>query len=135
MTSRNIEGASARNLDPAAERARLAAAHADKAEIELHIMRGELILAEDVERIVGSIVLAARSHLLAVPERASPILASKKHTQEEIADVLHKEIERALRDLSVDPQSVREKCTEDKGPTARPLRPSTKNKGERMGGK
>lgn len=117
-------------LDPVYERARLAAAHADKAEIELHIMRGSLILAEDVERIVGSLVLSVRSHVLSIPGRVSSVLASKPHTQEEISDLLSREIERALRDLAVDPRRIREKCTEDNGSLAGSVGSSSPRQGQ-----
>lgn len=61
-------------LDPAAERAALDRARRLLAEQELARRAGSLIPADDVFELGARMVLAFRSHCLALPDRAAPLL-------------------------------------------------------------
>ena len=61
------------NLDEA--RIRLLAAQAEAREMLNEQMRGEAILAEDMEAAVGALVASTRAKLLALPAKLGPVLA------------------------------------------------------------
>lgn len=63
-------GASGGGLDLVAERARLAAAQADKTELDLAVKRGQLVNAETLGRHYVGLITAARNRLRGVPSKA-----------------------------------------------------------------
>jgi hypothetical protein len=64
-------------LNPAAERARLDAAKAELAELELAKRRGELIDPAEAERILIALFGALSQRLQAIPRKAAPELAAE----------------------------------------------------------
>lgn len=61
-------------LDYNAERTRLTKLQADKQELEIKIMEGELLRADDVKSTWANIFNQIKSNLLAVPTRAATML-------------------------------------------------------------
>jgi terminase small subunit / prophage DNA-packing protein len=51
------------------ERARLAKLQADKVEIELAELRGEVVRSEDVARVMQAHIIGARARLLSLPDK------------------------------------------------------------------
>lgn len=85
--------------DYEAERARLTHHQANKTELEAKVLRGELIPADTVERVQGSMVGAFRSKLLSMPTKT----AGKVQHMADIADIedaIRAEIYEALSELS-----------------------------------
>ena len=79
------------------ERARLAAAQADRAELAVKQLRGELIPADEILRCWGAIVSVARAKLLGIPSKVKT--AIPKLTDNDLAKI--KMITRgALEDLA-----------------------------------
>jgi phage terminase Nu1 subunit (DNA packaging protein) len=66
---RSSAKAAAAGLDLTAERARLSKLQADKVEIELAELRGEVVRAEDVARVVQGHTMGARARLLSLPTK------------------------------------------------------------------
>ena len=71
------------------QRTRLASAQAEKIELELEVIKGDLIPAEQVRSVVDSMVSAFRSRMLSLPIKAAPVVVT-------MADAL--EAEKILRD-------------------------------------
>lgn len=69
------------------------------ARLRLDELRGKLHRSDDVEFAVTTMITACRSRLLAIPSRISRQLVGKKNFKE-IFDIIYKEIELALRELS-----------------------------------
>lgn len=76
-----------------AERARLAAAQADKTEIEVEILRGKVFKAEQIERAWTDMIANCRSRLIVIPTKLAPILSAEKD---------QKKIESSIRDAVFD---------------------------------
>jgi phage terminase Nu1 subunit (DNA packaging protein) len=55
--------------DLTAERARLSKLQADKVEIELAELRGEVVRGEDVARVMQAHIMGARARLLSLPTK------------------------------------------------------------------
>jgi len=68
-----IEGG---GLNLNAQKARLARAQAERAELDLQERRGELLERSSVQANVRGICAAARDRLLGIPERAAPIVVT-----------------------------------------------------------
>lgn len=90
-------GATVRDLT--AERARLSAAQANKVEMEVEVLRGNLFKGDDIRRDLGEMITAARARLLAIPTRAAQQIAPPDKFVE-VADILTLLIEEALIELS-----------------------------------
>ncbi len=60
------------------ERTRLTKAQADKTEIEVAVLRAELIPAAVVERVQGQMISNTRSRVLSLPVKAAPLLVNRK---------------------------------------------------------
>ncbi|MFE8032268.1 hypothetical protein [Thiohalocapsa marina] len=86
-------------LDPGLERARLDRARADLAELALAQKRGELLAASDVEENWTSMVLNARSKLLALPSKLAHELAGTRDPAE-VASRLKTAVYQALEELA-----------------------------------
>ncbi|MEQ1788823.1 MAG: hypothetical protein ABL857_00115 [Rickettsiales bacterium] len=81
------------------ERARLLRAQADKTELEVKSMNGELIPAEQVEHLWSGLVAAFRSRMLALPVRCAQMVMSFKNYTE-IESCLRAQVYEALNELS-----------------------------------
>jgi phage terminase Nu1 subunit (DNA packaging protein) len=81
------------------ERARLLKAQADKTELEVKAMNGELIAADEVESLWSGLVASFRARLLALPVRCAHKVMSLK-TYQEIESVLRAHVFEALSELS-----------------------------------
>jgi phage terminase Nu1 subunit (DNA packaging protein) len=55
-----------------AERTRLTSAQANKTELEVQVLQGTLLPAQDVERVWGGMIAAARAKLLNMPSAIAP---------------------------------------------------------------
>ena len=71
------------------ERTRLASAQAEKTELEVEVIKGTLIPAENVEAVVNGMVSSFRAKMLSLPTKAAPSVV-------QLADVA--EAETLLRD-------------------------------------
>ncbi len=81
------------SVDMYSERGRLLKLQADKAQLELDMMRSKLISADEVEELWATLLATFRARLLAVPTRAAHLVL---HLKEFYA------IEQSLRDLVCD---------------------------------
>jgi len=81
------------------ERARLLKAQADKTELEVKAMKGELIDADEVDTLWSGLVATFRSRLLALPARCAHLVMSLK-TYPEIESALRAQVFEALSELS-----------------------------------
>lgn len=90
-------GASVRDLT--AERARLSSAQANKVEIEVEVLRGNLFKGDDIRRDLGELFTAFRARLLAIPTRAAQQVAAPDKFVE-VADLFTLLIEEALSELA-----------------------------------
>lgn len=92
-------------LDLVAERARLAAAQADRIEMENHQTRGLVVRTEDAIRITTEMLAKVRTRILAIPAEAAPGLHRCKSVAEVEADLRRRVIE-ALAELSTAPEII-----------------------------
>ena len=116
-----VSAVSGEGLDLVQERARLAAEQADGQAMKNAVLRGELIQAEDVERIFGALVTSARAAFLALPHKAAPLVVGKTSPVEAQA-VLTGLVHEALASLAAGeasrtfgamaPQSTADEATE-----------------------
>ncbi len=81
------------------ERARLLKAQADKTELEVKAMTGDLIATEQVELLWAGLVAAFRSRMLALPVRCAQMVMSMKNYTE-IEGCLRAQVYDALSELS-----------------------------------
>lgn len=82
-----------------AARIRLLTAQADAREMLNEQMRGEAVLAEDMESVVGSVLDGVRSKVLAVPTKAAPHLVGMTNLAE-VRDKLTELIHAACEDIA-----------------------------------
>ncbi|MDF1551675.1 MAG: hypothetical protein P1P84_01375 [Deferrisomatales bacterium] len=85
--------------DLTAQRARLAAAQAEKVERENRVRSGELMRRDDAIAEQGEGIRRARALLLGLPHKCAPLLAATR-TPQEAAEILGEEIHRALYELA-----------------------------------
>lgn len=85
--------------DTYAERARLLKAQADKTELEVKAMTGEVLPAEQVELLWSGLVASFRARLLALPVRCAQLVMSLK-AYAEIEACLRAQVYEALNELS-----------------------------------
>jgi phage terminase Nu1 subunit (DNA packaging protein) len=112
-------------------RARLVKLQGDKVEIELAELRGEVVRADDVARVMQSHVIAARSRLLALPSKLVALFSPDMRPQTlALSDGVIRE---ALDELSSDEflDEVRKRAAAaDNAPVA----PAAETDGQRVGG-
>ena len=76
----------------------------EKAELQLQVMRGEVHLGEDVEKVMTDMISTARTKLLALPSKVAPTVIGYDNISK-IQAILSNYIEEALLELSeYDPQ-------------------------------
>lgn len=81
-----------------AERKRLLKVQADREELELAKLQGQLVAVEDWEKATSDIVAAAKARLLAVPARVAPrVLGETSRVM--VQGLIEKEIKEALQAL------------------------------------
>jgi phage terminase Nu1 subunit (DNA packaging protein) len=91
-TGRGAAGGASSAADLDAARIRLTNAQADAREMLNAQMRGETILAEDLEVVAGALCDAVRAKVLALPTRAAPLvlgLASLPEVREVLTGLVH----------------------------------------------
>ena len=114
------------------ERTRLASAQAEKTELEVEVIKGNLIPADTVEETVNSMVSAFRARMLSLPTKAAPLvlpLADLTEAESIIRDLVYE----ALTELSnYDPENYRKK-DDKKGSKAGSA--AAKADSERVGGR
>ena len=93
VTGRNL------TIDTDQEKAKLLKAQAEKAELELAILKDKYIPADDVQFEWLNLVLAFRSHILNMPTKLATKLAVIQNTAE-IQQILQDELYEALTQLS-----------------------------------
>lgn len=94
---RDFHGRKQKDYDLTEERARLAAAQADRTELELETARGNLIPAEDVLAAWEPIVGAIRAKVLGIPSKLKTALP--KLTERDLQKI-KKIVRQTLEDLS-----------------------------------
>lgn len=89
------------------ERTRLASAQAEKTELEVQVIKGNLIPSENVEKAVNGMVSAFRAKMLSLPTKAAPsivVLADASEAEGLLRDYIYE----ALTELSnYDPDQYR----------------------------
>jgi phage terminase Nu1 subunit (DNA packaging protein) len=104
------------------ERARLAKLQADKVEIELAELRGEVVRADDVVKVMQAHVIAARSRLLALPSKLVALFSPDMRPQ--TLALSDRVIREALDELSSDEflEEVRKRAAAANAETMAPAR-------------
>ena len=118
LRARLPHGAGNRDLN--AGRARLAAAQAEKQEMEVLERRGELLPVDSVASLWARVVTDAKTALLALPSKLAPQVVGK--SREEARARIDSGIRDALRRLA-----------ETAGDLAAGVEPTVKNDGKRVG--
>ena len=136
---------SAEGSDLEVERTRLTKWQADKTELEVAVLRGELIPSEIVQRVWSGMVISFRSRVMSIPTKSAHSVLGAVNVAEAEA-VLKKLVNEALEELSeYDPKayglSDSESGSEDGGATADDdgesvgrRKPKTKPRGKRGAG-
>lgn len=96
------ERAAGRDIEPQdayAERARLIKAQADKTELEVKSMNGELIPSEQAELLWAGLVAAFRARMLSLPVRCAQRVMNFR-TYPEVESCLREHVHEALNELS-----------------------------------
>ncbi len=78
---------------------------AEKAELEVARLRGELVPRAEAESAYLEVIAALKANLEAVPQRVAPVLVGNKDIRA-IRDIVRREIETAMRRLSDDPPAI-----------------------------
>lgn len=81
------------------ERAKLIKAKRELQEIELKLRKNEVHTSENIELIMSDMLIKFKTRMMAIPAKASPILA-KKTDQTEIFKILKQYTDEALAELS-----------------------------------
>jgi phage terminase Nu1 subunit (DNA packaging protein) len=81
------------------EKIRLTKANADKTELEVAVLRGDLIPTEIVENVQGQMVSAARAKFLSIPTKAATQLTSATDLNE-IQNIIKAHVYEALDEFS-----------------------------------
>lgn len=87
------------SVDYNAERAKLIRAKRKVEEYELQLKEGELHKSEDIELIMGDMLLRFKARLMSIPAKASPNLAAEQ-SREKVYKMLKGYIDEALEELS-----------------------------------
>ena len=96
------------DLDPQQEKARKDKEYADHLAMRNDITRGEVVLVEDVGRLVDGEYAAVRNNFVGLPGKMAPRCAMQP--QEVIHTLLTDEVDEILRNLS-DPDEIAGKAT------------------------
>lgn len=99
VTAQNALDPDTEGLNPVREKARLDAAKADIAEIELATLRGDRIPADEVRELLDRVASVVRTNILAIPSKVAPLLHGKL-TEAEREQLLSREIDEVLEALS-----------------------------------
>ena len=81
------------------ERTRLASAQAEKTELEVEVIKGNLIPSESVESVVNNMISSFRSKMLSLPTKAAPSVVQMADTSE-AEELLREFVYEALTELS-----------------------------------
>lgn len=81
------------------ERTRLASAQANKTELEVEVIRGNLIPADQVEEVVNNMISSFRAKMLSLPTKAAPTIVAMADTAQVEAS-LKEYVYEALQELS-----------------------------------
>lgn len=122
-----IQGKTQAPEDYHAEKARLVKHQADKAEIEVKTLSGELVRAADVEAEWTDMLSAMKSRLMAIPSKAAPIVAAEDNPAQ-VIDIIEDLVREALQELSDYANGQRDITEGDESPTA-----TTEANGESVG--
>lgn len=94
-------------LDRTQEDARLKRAQAEKMEMELAQLRGEMVRVQDVGEFITGMAMAFRAKILAAPKRLAPVVLNMKKAGE-IQTRIEKDLHQALDELSkLNPEDLR----------------------------
>lgn len=94
------------------ERTRLASAQAEKTELEVDVIKGSLIPAENVESVVNNMVSSFRAKMLSLPTKAAPSVVQLADVAE-AEGLLREYVYEALTELS-DYDSEKYSTSDDK---------------------
>ena len=95
-----------KELDRTQEDARLKKAQADKLELQLAQLNGEIVKTDDVGEYIVGILMAFRSRMLALPKRLAPVLLGMKRTGDVQARI-EADVNHALAELAgLDPEEM-----------------------------
>ena len=117
MAKKSMPKASSLEEEKTIEEIRFKRAKADKMELELKELDGQMHSAEDVELMTTDLVLAVRSALLSLPGRLGVDLAEVDNAAE-CSEVIKKAICEVLEDLSrykYDPEEYKKRVRERQG--------------------
>lgn len=81
------------------ERTRLASAQANKTELDVLVMKKELLPATDVEEVVNNMVSAFKAKILSIPPKLAPVLSVETDTAV-VDNILKESMYEALQELS-----------------------------------
>ena len=95
---KDVTGDNNEILDYTQERARLAREQRRKTQLEVEVLKKSLIPAEEVEALLGRLVISARAKFLSIPTKAAAIAVSMSET--EIEELLTNHVYQALNELS-----------------------------------
>ncbi|MCR4436173.1 MAG: hypothetical protein QHH06_10370 [Clostridiales bacterium] len=98
VNAKNNEGKEIK-LNYDTEHALLEKAKREKAELQLKVMKGELHLGSDVEKIMTDMITKAKMKLLSLPAKAADLVIGRKDIST-IENILQKMIEEALNELA-----------------------------------
>ena len=101
-------------IDFHVEKARLTKIQADKAQLELDEMAGELVKAEDIEKELYSKITDCKNRLLGIPSKAAPIVAAETSAgscQKIISELVYE----ALEELSANSGREEDRIELDEG--------------------
>ena len=82
------------------ERAKLTRAKREAAEMENRVRKAELLEVGSVEKTYSTVIMNFRSHILALPQKLAPAVASLEGDQQQIQDLIQMELEETLGTLS-----------------------------------
>lgn len=97
------------------QRARLAAAKAEIAELETQLRKGELHETAEIEQAMSVLVTNLRTRILALPAKLAPMLASANGDETTIYDILRAELEETLNEMSHYDEALKLPEGEDNG--------------------
>jgi phage terminase Nu1 subunit (DNA packaging protein) len=97
------------------QRVRLLKAQADKTEIEVDILEGNVIPADEVEEKWGRIITAFRARILSLPNKLAPLVTAT-NDYKEAEEIIKEYVYEALIELSeYDPEDYRHTESSKKG--------------------
>lgn len=113
------------------QRTRLAKNQADKAELEVKKLKGELIPAEDIEKHWENMFLAFRAKILAIPQKAA-MVALNATSIEDVEESLSLFLVEALQELAGD--GMPDEYKADRQESTFNSKATTETDGEHVGG-